>query len=72
MTFAEWASNNYDWRNQWKFHEGSIWWDSRARTVYGTIEIRQACSNKDNGCLAALALGLVENLDQARALEEVD
>ena len=66
-SFIEWAGRD-NWREQWKFHEASVWWDARPRTIYGTIEVRQACSSKDSGCLPALVKGLIENLNQARQL----
>lgn len=53
----------------WRLHEGTIWPNARPRTQYGTIEIRPVCSQGRIGMmtLAALALGIAENLPEAAA-----
>ncbi len=44
-------------------HEGTVWWDSRLRSL-GTIEIRPVCCQSDCLSFPALCLGLIENLDE--------
>lgn len=51
-------------RDAYHNHEGTIWWDARPRTVFGTIEVRPSCQNKDAVASHALVLGLVENLKE--------
>jgi len=50
-------------------HMGTLWWNARPRTVYGTVERRICCQGKDALAHHALGLGLIENL--AEALEYV-
>ncbi|MBI5794346.1 hypothetical protein HZA87_04700 [Candidatus Uhrbacteria bacterium] len=54
-------------RNAYLNHEGTVWWQARARVTFGTIEVRPSCQNKDAVASDALALGLVENLENALA-----
>jgi len=42
-------------------HSGTLWWNARPRTCYGTIENRVCCQNSEAVAHHALCLGLVEN-----------
>lgn len=59
-------------QDAWQLHEGTVWPNARPRTRYGTIEIRPVCSQGRTGMLtlAALALGIAENLADASAFVE--
>lgn len=48
-------------------HEGTVWWQARARVLFGTLEVRPSCQNKDAVATDALVLGLVENLEASLA-----
>jgi gamma-glutamylcysteine synthetase len=52
------------------FHNGFAWWQARLASAYGTLEIRPCGQQPANATMsiAALALGLVENLSEAEAL----
>lgn len=49
---------------------GFAWWQARLAPEYGTLEIRPGSQQPENAtlCVAALALGLVENLQSAHQL----
>ncbi len=50
------------------FQEGTVWWDARLKSSYGTIELRCPSlqpSTKEILAVAALGLGLIENLGEA-------
>ena len=66
-TFLEWMMENDDWHEQWKFHEGLVWLNARPRVLFGTVEIRPVCSQRSGEIanLAALAVGVIENLSEA-------
>ena len=52
-------------------HDSFIWWDARLKSAYGTIELR-CCSQQTKErqmVVPALALGLIENLDELKKLE---
>jgi len=69
-TFLEWMMEGDDWHEQWRFHEGLVWLNARPRVLFGTVEIRPACSQRSGAIanLAALAAGVIENLAEAVAL----
>ncbi len=54
------------------FHEHYIWNSARARTAYGTLELRSACQQPwdEHMAAAALYLGLVEAADQVTSYLE--
>lgn len=69
VTFGEYIQGDgVDFTQHYKYHEGTVWFCARPRTVYGTIEIRPCCSQppeeEENMAADALALGLVENLKE--------
>ena len=72
VSFVEWAMEHDDWRKQWKYHESCTWHDARLRAMFGTVEIRPVCSQMpgENARLAAMVLGLAENLDEAARFVE--
>ncbi|HUB93102.1 MAG TPA: glutamate-cysteine ligase family protein [Verrucomicrobiae bacterium] len=53
-----------------RFQSGFAWWEARLAPNYGTIEIRPCSQQPEEAvlCVAAFALGLVENLDAAYEL----
>lgn len=57
---------------QLPLHEATIWFNARPRTHYGTVEIREACTQPftDTLVVPAFNLGIAENLDAAQALVE--
>lgn len=68
MTFAQWMQHNNNWHDQWKFHEGSVWFNARTKSIFSTLEIRPACSQKSgkNAYLAALTMGLMQKLEHTK------
>jgi gamma-glutamylcysteine synthetase len=64
------GNGHEDWQLHYYYHEASTWLDARLRARFGTIEVRQACSQSKGGIglLAALVLGLASNLDGAQKL----
>ncbi|MDA2935896.1 glutamate-cysteine ligase family protein [Patescibacteria group bacterium AH-259-L05] len=72
IPFAQWMKRDNNWKDQWKFHEGSIWFNARPKSIFATLEIRPACSQKsgENSSLAALVMGLVQELQHAKTLTE--
>lgn len=70
-TFADIdAGLDGDFLNAWKYHEGTVWYNARLRAPFGTIEIRPGCTQPRGEMLsiAALWLGIIENLDEAEGL----
>ena len=50
------------------FMEGTVWWEARLKSVYGTVEIRAASQQPDFSSIIALAglhLGLAANMESA-------
>ncbi len=68
--FVRAAGTDGAFTDYWPLHEGMIWLTSRARSVFGTIEVRPACAqpHRDFLVVAALVLGLIESLQQAEVL----
>ena len=56
----------------WEEQERCTWWQARARIAFGTIEVRTACTQPFDDWLvvAALTLGLAENLSEADELRQ--
>lgn len=54
------------------FHAGFVWWTARLALMHGTLEIRPCAMQPDDAMLsvAALSLGLVENLAKATELHQ--
>ena len=71
-TFQNWATQHGEidldrLHDAYQAHMGTLWWNVRPRTCYGTVERRICCQSYLALPLHALTLGLIENLDQAIA-----
>ncbi|HEV2403631.1 MAG TPA: glutamate-cysteine ligase family protein [Candidatus Saccharimonadales bacterium] len=53
-----------------QFHSGFAWWQARLAPKFGTIEVRACAQQPENAmfCIAAFALGLIENLPKSYEL----
>ncbi len=78
VPFQDWVSGQNELEPEafvdaFEGHSGTLWWNARPRTCYGTIENRVCCQNTEAIAHHALCLGLVENhRDVLRYLRKFD
>ncbi|MDO8435739.1 MAG: glutamate-cysteine ligase family protein [bacterium] len=71
MPFEAWckrqngALEGDGFRNAFLDHETTMWWEARPRIRYSTLEFRPCCQNSNTLAHHALALGLMEELEEA-------